>query len=104
MRLIDIDKLCEQIVKTGDIDFINKTTAIIKKLPTIDTYGTWIPCSERLPEAHETVLITHKRGVSVGWHNGIYWERGASTKHRKMQTVIAWMPLPQQYQEVEHDL
>lgn len=61
----------------------------------------WIPCSERLPENSNIVLITHKYGVSFGWYNGRYWERGASTKHRLIKTVTAWMPLPNAYIEEE---
>lgn len=59
----------------------------------------WIPCSERLPDDSATVLITHRGGVSFGWYNGRYWERGANDKHRPLQTVIAWMPLPEPYKE-----
>lgn len=57
----------------------------------------WIPVTKRLPENSDTVLITHRGGVSFGWYNGLYWERGASTKHRPLQTVVAWMPLPEPY-------
>lgn len=53
----------------------------------------WIPVTERLPEDGERVLITHKGGVSFAWYNGSYWERGAPTNHRPLETVIAWMPL-----------
>ena len=59
----------------------------------------WIPCNERLPEDSSPVLITHRGGVSYGWYNGRYFERGANTNHRKLQTVIAWMPLPEPYRE-----
>lgn len=67
---------------------------IIAGLPSAQQ---WIPCSERLPEDSSPVLITHRGGVSYGWYNGRYFERGASTNHRKLQTVIAWMPLPKPY-------
>lgn len=63
--------------------------------------GKWIPCSERVPVTNETVLITHRCGVSTGWYNGAYWERGASTNHKKLQTVIAWQPLPESYNPKE---
>lgn len=54
-----------------------------------DYSGNWIPVWERLPKKDERVLMTHKLGVSCGWHNGEYWERGAATKHREITTVIA---------------
>lgn len=67
----------------------------IDELPSVKPELNWIPVTERLPEDGERVLITHKGGVSFGWYNGSYWERGASTNHRPLQTVIAWMPLPE---------
>ena len=70
---------------------------LIQTLPSAEPEWKWIPVNERLPEDSETVLITHKGGVSFGWYNGSYWERGASTKHKPLQTVIAWMPLPEKY-------
>lgn len=74
---------------------------IIDEQPTIDAEPQWIPVSERLPDDNATVLITHKGGVSFGWYNGRYWERGANTKHRPLQTVTAWMPLPKPYEGKE---
>ena len=69
----------------------------VKNAPSIEPEWRWIPVTESLPEDGERVLITHKGGVSFGWYNGSYWERGAPTNHRPLQTVIAWMPLPESY-------
>jgi len=69
--------------------------SIVGMLNGLPSQPKWIPVTERLPEDSETVLITHKCGVSFGWYNGRYWERGASTNHRPLQTVIAWQPLPE---------
>lgn len=57
--------------------------------------GEWISVEDRLPVDMGTVLIAHKGGVSFGWYNGAYWEKGAATKHREIKTVTHWMPLPE---------
>ena len=111
-RLIDCDVLCERLLnawdcfdkeKKKDISRImaDVVTPIVVGTPTANK---WIPCSKRLPETYENVLVSHKQGVTLAWYNGNYWTHGASAKHRPIKTVVAWMPLPQQYQEVEHDL
>ena len=60
----------------------------------------WIPVTERLPDNSRNVLITSKGGVSMAWYNGLYFEKGASTHHRKMKTVTAWRELPEPYKGV----
>ena len=90
----------------------------------------WIPCNERLPEVDEeacsnSVLISLRKTVSL-WDNecqtvyitkiAYYDENAISSDGRYMDTegwvlengntlsmdkVIAWMPLPQAYKEVE---
>ena len=56
----------------------------------------WIPCSERLPDKDELVLVTVWDGVSIAWRN-IYggWE-SAEDMYEKGD-VTAWMPLPTPY-------
>jgi hypothetical protein len=75
----------------------------------------WIPCSERLPE-DEYVLISKKPTKISGskWSVAIAI-RTADTRSGKIQwrdsgfgviqddKVLAWMPLPEPYQESEHD-
>ena len=61
----------------------------------------WIPVTERLPVNTKSVLIVHRGGVSTGWYNGRYWERGASTNHRPIQTITHWRPLPEPPKEGE---
>lgn len=60
----------------------------------------WIPVTERLPDDSRNVLITSRGGVSMAWYNGSYFEKGANTHHRKMQTVTAWCELPEPYKGV----
>lgn len=69
----------------------------IDELPSVEPELKWIPVTEALPKDGERVLITHRGGVSFGWYNGSYWERGAPTNHRPLETVIAWMSLPESY-------
>ena len=66
----------------------------------IDALPHWIPVTERLPDNSRNVLITSRGGVSMAWYNGSYFEKGANTHHRKMQTVTAWCELPEPYKGV----
>ena len=66
-------------------------------LEEIKTCTEWILCSESMPKNFENVLVSHKGGVTLAWYNGVYWTHGASTKHRPIKTVVAWMPLPDPY-------
>ena len=63
----------------------------------------WIPCSEKLPELRQDVLVTVKYTGFMGMHG--YWIK---TGHMEAENdwwgdcaggeVIAWQPLPQPYQ------
>ena len=65
-----------------------------------DAEPHWIPVTERLPDNSRNVLITSRGGVSMAWYNGSYFEKGANTHHRKMQTVTAWCELPEPFKGV----
>ena len=73
--------------------------------PVVDVTDTnvgskWIPCSERLPEEHQTVITTHEDGTVVFHryikeHGFIYnWETDMELR-KKRGKVVAWMPLPE---------
>ena len=70
---------------------------LLKEQPAKDTNvpSKWISVKDRLPDNNDTMLIVHRGGVSFGWYNGRYWERGASTNHRQLRTVTHWMPFPE---------
>lgn len=63
----------------------------------------WIPCSERLPENRERVLVRFRSGtVHIAVWYGDYDEKGAwevtsqfRTKLYRTYTIPEWMPLPE---------
>lgn len=93
----------DTIYKQATIDAINalheepnawldSAVDAVMTLPTAQSEQRWIPCSERLPGDGERVLVTTKNGeVLFGSHLGKYWAFGSK--------VLAWMPLPEPYQE-----
>lgn len=67
-----------------------------------ENHNGWIPCSEKLPEVRQDVLVTVKYTGFMGMHG--YWIK---TGHMEAENdwwgdcaggeVIAWQPLPQPY-------
>ena len=57
----------------------------------------WIPCSERLPDMHDEVLVTARGEVSIAW---LYVDgkwRSNDMPQPMFRDIIAWMPLPEPY-------
>ena len=89
---------------------LNDAIEIVKK--EAERFGTdinvgsngWIPCSEKLPELRQDVLVTVKYTGFMGMHG--YW---IQTGHMEAENdwwgdcacgeVIAWQPLPKLYKE-----
>lgn len=101
MRMIDADALMPNAEHKGRYDVV--TAYDIANAPTIEP-GQWIPCSERLPIARRSVIISTKNWTG----EGCYWE---TTEHHVIwkgyrwnatywdDEVTAWMPLPGPYRE-----
>ena len=96
MRLIDADALWMDVIHS--MDYCDDILEMIESQPTIAQESRWIPCSERLPDNDESVLISNSHGVTKAWWNGRSW---TSIAVKKYKTVIAWMPLPEPYKDTQ---
>ena len=92
------------------VDTIKEMLEIVQEVAeefaTDTNVGTngWIPCSEKLPELRQNVLVTVKYTGFMGMHG--YWTK---TGHMKAENdwwgdcaggdVIAWQPLPEPFKE-----
>lgn len=108
MRMIDEKGLVNEIknwIKTDRFEdysagyILSDVIEEINKMPKV---GEWIPCSERLPDPEDDVIVTCK-SCRTG-------KKYVSTDYRSCKTgewsyfsddVIAWQPLPEPYREEE---
>ena len=71
---------------------------MVKRLRQAEAVQGWIPCSERLPEKDELVLVTVWNDVSIAWRN-IYGGWVSAEDMYGKEDVTAWMPLPKPYKQ-----
>lgn len=109
MRLIDGDALIEKCgewyTEEGPEEgFIGTLKQLLDKQPTVNP---WIPCSERLPKENECVGNVWKYHLIQDEYEDMHvahlssrgWETIESFKALECD-VVAWMPLPEPYKEV----
>lgn len=111
-----VDRIIDKWLANPDYELkyaIYDMTKKIHKLPSVNTEPRWIPVNERLPENRDEVLISLADGrITIASYNDhflpffnkpIGW--GVDTKRFvfdfSSEDVIAWMPLPEPYKEVE---
>ena len=98
----EIKKVAQGLItdfKTKSDTIVDFCEGVIKALEQT----RWIPCSERLPEEDEWVLITYDNEIEIalldddGWCYSAVGDDDWIAEH----PPIAWMPLPQPYAESE---
>ena len=99
VRMIDADKLIEEIESyRGDI-FSSEIVELIKQMQTV---GEWIPCSERMPDESGTYIISAIDGNILRVSFAKWMPRFrtlALSGCRSYWKVTAWMPLPEPYKK-----
>lgn len=87
----------------GDRKFICGVESYREYIESLPSAQQWIPCSERLPDLEEEVLVDYHgrvRLASLTKNDEEYpWYFIVSRFNAKLETVKAWMPLPSPYRE-----
>ena len=83
------------------LDCINGAEEVLRALPSVQPEPKWIPCSERLPERADNVIICYKAGdytlVSTGRYLYKFKMWYVDVVGDLKDGVTAWMPLPEPY-------
>ena len=86
----------------------------IKQLPSVQSEPRWIPVSERLPEYGQRVLVTYDLVKKYPWVNILrygkpmsedkpcFYEAGSEWGDVPYDGIVAWMPLPEPYEEAKN--
>ncbi len=93
---------------TGHIivsDLCQDTANLLEEL---EQEPRWIPVSERLPKANEFedkvrkyyLVQTDFGDMLVAYYDGYHWVQIYTHNYIKVR-IVAWMPLPKAYREVE---
>lgn len=110
-RVINIDELWKELeilydAKNGEVAW-NDALWKIKSAPVVESNAQqWIPCSERLPEDGEKVIVQAQdmyynmgedTGVVIGYRHGQHWETFTAKGCELIRYPAAWMPRPESW-------
>lgn len=90
----------DRLVKHLEWGWSEETAEAIKMGIYALEENKWIPCSERMPEDNTDVIVYFYSGTVTEmryWGNGIF----QGIYEHTAKTIVAWMPLPKPYNEVE---
>ena len=113
MRLIDADKLCEDLLERWSVADTRKeelirqvmadiVTPIIASQPTIENKQNWTPCSKKMPNLSQEVLMsdefdTVRAGSLEKYVDGDYYWEDSHGYLYDVEDWMAWMSLPKPY-------
>lgn len=115
MALIDTNEAVEHFRRVVEatannnvynVGFIDALEFCIATLSTMPASDRWIPCSERMPDVAQRVLLSARGMVMVGMLHSFGKYRleptGFSYVYPK-DKIDAWMPLPEPYKGDNHE-
>ena len=107
LSYVDFDSTIQNSLDNFLKAITNEAIEIVKQEAEKYNNG-WIPCSEKLPDVRQDVLVTVKYTGFMGMHG--YWIK---TGHMEAENdwwgdcaggeVIAWQPLPKPFQKGDNN-